>query len=221
MLLMGLVVLAAAGQSQALTVVDFHTDGIIQDGDVYDVVNVWDNANVVMIGGNVHQVFAYDDSIFTVSGGSVSGSIRGYGSSLVSLLGGSSGYPYSLTLGVWDSAVLELRGGFTYGSADARDSAAVDLFCYDLDIVEGDVRGYPYYIAKGRWADGSPFSIGLGWEHTYLRTVFHEVPEPATVGLLFSGFVLMRWRRCSCVLTRCAGHAPQLLRHVGHELGHL
>jgi len=67
MVLIGLGAALAPKQSQALTVVDFHADGVIQEGDAYDVVNVWDNANVIMMGGVVTTVYEFVPELNTLT----------------------------------------------------------------------------------------------------------------------------------------------------------
>jgi hypothetical protein len=59
------------GVCQAVIVDYFYTDGTIQDGDVYDIVHVMNNATVDVLGGRVSQLHANDSSTVNFYAGSV------------------------------------------------------------------------------------------------------------------------------------------------------
>jgi len=200
MVLLGLVVLAGGqagattGQGPPTTVVDFYADGVIQEGDIYGVVNVWDNANVVMTGGDVWEVHTHGLSTFTVLGtGSTTAShttwLAAYGASSISITGGATYYYLSFS----DSAVGVVTGGFVNCQVSVYDDASLNVYGHGFDAI-WDARQRRYYVS-GFWADGAPFHLEMTHD-AYLRTVFHEIPEPTTLGLLLLGSVLMRRGRC-------------------------
>jgi hypothetical protein len=51
------------------TTIDFYTDGTIVDGNHFDTVNVWNDANVTMTGGWAFYCNLYDSSKFNTYGG--------------------------------------------------------------------------------------------------------------------------------------------------------
>jgi hypothetical protein len=53
------------------TIVDFYDDAVIQDGDEYEIVNVWNTATVNMEGGQVVQLNGSDSSTINFYGGAV------------------------------------------------------------------------------------------------------------------------------------------------------
>jgi len=59
------------GVCQAVIVDYFYTDGTIEDGDVYDIVRVKNNATVDVLGGQVSQLHADDSSTINFHAGSV------------------------------------------------------------------------------------------------------------------------------------------------------
>jgi hypothetical protein len=52
-------------------ITDFYEDGTIKNGDVYDIVRVWDSATVDMTGGQVNQLNALESATINFSGGTV------------------------------------------------------------------------------------------------------------------------------------------------------
>lgn len=189
-MIVGACALAAlfAGAARATVIVDFHSDGAIQDGDVYDVVNIWNNANVVMTGGLVEQVYTHDFSSFSLSGGEIASGMKGLDSSRLYVVGGTSN---RIWLDCLDSSVLVMKGGIEQGSIFAGDFATVDIHGYDLVVTPlGRDMG-----VQGYWINQQRFWIELrGGAGTYSKTDLHTIPEPATFGLLAFGVVFLKPR---------------------------
>ena len=188
MVLIGLGAALAPKQSQALTVVDFHTDAVIQEGDAYDVVNVWDNANVVMLGGVVRNVYTRDTSTLHIAGGEVISGVQSFDASSVQFAGGMGGGMY---LSFTDWSVIHLTGGIQAAHVSAFVGSTVNIYGYGFS--EED-RGGTVAIT-GFWGDGTPFTMTLRGPDTYSRVVFHVVPEPGTLGLIACGGGLLLRRR--------------------------
>jgi hypothetical protein len=65
------VILLGASETWA-TNISFFEDGVIQDGDVYEVVGIFDHATVDMFGGNVGLIEAWNYSTVNLYGGIIS-----------------------------------------------------------------------------------------------------------------------------------------------------
>ncbi|HEX40734.1 MAG TPA: hypothetical protein ENN81_01565 [Phycisphaerales bacterium] len=189
MLLMGLVVLAAAGQSQALTVVDFHTDAVIQEGDAYDVVNVWDNARIVMTGGMVREVRLHDGSSLDVSGGDIGEYLFVGDASYLRMSGPAES---SLIIAFAGTSVSDMYGWVKGANLSATGESRVNVYGYGFQVS----TNYGAVLLHGIWENDEAFSMYLrGGERDYARFVLHEIPEPGVLGLLAVGWVVSRWRR--------------------------
>jgi len=167
------------------TTIDFYTDGQIVDGNYFDNVNVWNNANVTMTGGQVFDFNTYQTSIINFSGGKVT-HFYIYDNSQLNACGG---WIYH-TLEVSGSSIVNFTGGETHGfqGIKASDFSIVNIYGYNLHISSNTVIGY--------WADNHYFRIGLVGVETASHVVLHEIPEPVSI-ILFSLtglFVLRRIR---------------------------
>lgn len=167
LILVLLVLVVPPKLNAAIVVVDFHENGVIQEGDAYTRVNVRHDAMVIMTGGYVHSIVQYESSTVTVIGGSVDDFTLD-GSSTASLYGGDFG----ILIAPFQSTSFHIYGyGFT----------------------RADTPGYGRLT--GLWPDGTPFELRLmaaeAWADHY---VLHEVPEPATMMLVGSGILMVRTR---------------------------
>jgi hypothetical protein len=161
--------------------IDFHTDGVIQDGNTFLAVRVFDDATVNMTGGNIKGgISLYNNSIFNAYDGAMADASQGWAS----------------TIALFDSSIInlyKLDGGVTYGSpltiirAAEGSNAQINFYGYGFNFEGNHLHGY--------WADGSSFLFMIkSDEATMGALVFHNVPEPATLFLLAIGGLLIRKR---------------------------
>lgn len=183
-----MVALAGTGAVQATTV-DFYTDGFIVVGDKYYYANSYDNAHVEMFAGEVGIFSTYDSSVLNLHDGII-GTLLAHDTSTVNIYGGE--IPHAL--GAYNSATLNLYGGMITVShgLQAWDLTTVNIYGYGFELTgSGNSRWL-----SGFWPDGTAFNdIWLRGPETYSRVVLHVIPEPATIGLLALGTVLMRRRK--------------------------
>jgi len=195
------------------TIVAFYTDGLIQDGDVYDYVSVYNDATVDMTGGIVTvQLGAYDSSTVNISGGVLHGVFTSAGASTASTLN-LSGSMQADAVGIWGLGTLNMFGG-TVRSVENNNIAnlyggiisdylwatsTVNIYGYGFQYnpLAGDYRGGQL---TGFWMNDTAFSIDLWylnvpyaplidtWPHIVL------IPEPATLLLLGLGVLILKKR---------------------------
>jgi len=200
--------------SEALAYVVFDTNGVIQDGDVYDYVYVRNDAVVDMTGGVVTNVLGAEDwSIVNVSGGvlgrlgsgefstlNLSGDmetneVEVHNSSTMSMFGGNVGL-----IEAWNYSTVNLYGGIIseYLKAYGTEDLVISIYGYgfEYDTLAGDYGGGQL---SGFWLDDTPFSIDLFGDpgspggapiDTYSHIVL--IPEPATILLLGLGAIYIR-----------------------------
>ncbi len=154
--------------------IDFYTDGVIQDGNAYNVVRLFDDATVNMTGGVIMTYLElFNTSTFNAYGGSMGGasSIRLFDSSVVNLRKLEVGEAYG-----WPTTIIELAG--------EGGTQQINFYGYGFY--------YDNYGLNGYWSDGSKFIFGIRDAETQSALVFHEVPEPATLLLISLGGLLLR-----------------------------
>ena len=131
------------------------------------------------------KISADGQSVVTISGGIIDNddgeSLGIHDSAVVNILGGQFGRD----LYVWDSGRLNLSGGsFLNGRLLVRSGASVDVYGYDLLLVGG--------VLSGTWADGAAIALPVVQDPGASITL-HNIPEPCTLmGLLSMGAVLLR-----------------------------
>jgi hypothetical protein len=186
------------------TSIQFYSDGIIDEPNVYLNVGVWNDATVDMYGGAITNDLAVrDESTFNLRGGSVS---EMYNDSIVNVYGGE----VTRTMTMSNSAITNIYGGsitcssLFYASTSAtfniyggsinvsgssfRDGSTVNIYGYDFDYDPGS------YILTGFLADDSPFTLNDVDNDEYGR--INLIPEPASVLLFGLGsLALIRIRR--------------------------
>jgi hypothetical protein len=148
------------------TMVDFHHNAVIQEGDSYYRVSVWDDAIVVMTGGEVtFQLLQYDSSTVTV----IDGSVRWFE--------------------LRDSSTANLYGGNFDTLYAPGPSSYFNIYGYDFTIEKPS----SLWRLTGFWPDGLPLEMYLRRADTFGdHYLIHEVPEPATILLLAAGVVGLR-----------------------------
>ena len=198
------------GVSEAwATSISFYEDGVIQEGDVYDYVGVFNDATVDMTGGIVTIVLsANDQSTVNVSGG-VLGRLGSGEFSTLNL----SGDMETSELEVHNSSTMSMFGG-NVGSMKVGSSNPVNLHGgvisdYLKAVSTINIYGYGFYYnplagnymggqLTGFWLDDTPFSIDLYYEDEpsgpLIDTWSHIVliPEPVTILLLGLGAINIR-----------------------------
>jgi hypothetical protein len=193
------------GVSEALaTSIAFYEDGVIQEGDVYAYVSVFNNATVDMTGGIVTEIFtAYDFSTVNVSGG-VLNILDSWDSATLNLSGDVQvdelGVVFSGTanisggniglMEVGSSNPVNLHGGVISDYLKAVSTVNIYGYGFEYNPLAGDYRGGQL---TGFWLDDTPFSIDLYYDDTpggpFIDTYSHIVliPEPATILLIGLG----------------------------------
>jgi len=213
-----IVVVFCAGGIQGNTVKIFYSDGVIQQGESYERVEVYDtppsHTTVNMTGGHVGRspdvdtgLHTYDASIVNISGGIVE-YLHTYNSSTVNVYnGGSFGENFGdYTFELYDSSTVNVyEGGGLYGGSGTRlilyDSGTLNisggqvsslLFTKDSSIVnlyDGELLfGFDMF-------DESILNIYGGYVDTFLGNSF--AAPGATVNIYGYGFEYNpegRWR---------------------------
>ncbi|HIJ53264.1 MAG TPA: PEP-CTERM sorting domain-containing protein [Planctomycetes bacterium] len=163
------VLLVSAANARAVTDKDFYSNGVIQHGDEYSNVGVYDTVGdhtiVDMTGGTVDSLCAHHESIVNVGGGDIA-MLRSRASSSVNVFGGSIYELYADdrgTVHIWDNAhvdILRTRSdsmttvaGGTLGLISASRFGSVNLIgglIYDY-LAAGDsgiINIYGYHLTK-------------------------------------------------------------------------
>lgn len=212
LIIMAAIILLTMGQTRATTIA-FYTDGVIQEGDVYSEVAVFNNAKVDMTGGVVTSQFTtWDSSTANVSDGilealvSVENSVLNLSgdvqidsvgvsdSGVTNMYGGNVGF-----MKAWNYSKVNLYGGIisNYLLAYGTEDLVISIYGYgfEYDPLAGDYRGGQL---TGFWLDDTPFSIDLFYDDTpggpIIDTWLHIVliPEPTTILLLALGGIILR-----------------------------
>jgi len=203
-LLVSAVIFCVATNLLAVPVdITFTSDAVIQDGDDYQNVWVYDTppdiTTVDMTGGVVGVLQNYNQSITNMSGGAVAHLLSDE-QSTINISGGvvgealifSSGGTFNITGGVCGKVAV------SYGELNISGGQIT----YFIDCGKGVVNVYGYGFEydspehspnlTGFWADGTPFGLDF---IAYDRVVLHEIPEPATLLLLGLGSLALRRKR--------------------------
>jgi len=164
--------------------IDFQTDGIIEDGNTFLNVRVFDDAMVSMTGGNIKgDLELYNTSIFNAEGGAMADTSMGWSSRIT----------------LFDNSIInlyELDGGVAYGIPFTHIEVASGA--------NGQIHFYGYGfqfngdVLSGYWDNGSSFLFSIRSNlETREALEFHEIPEPATFGILTIGFAILQLTRKS------------------------
>jgi len=175
----------------------FATDYLIEDGDHFGVLSLYDYDTFFMTGGTGHDLglggwstgIIEDTDPLNIAqgdGGIWEMSVSGY--SELTINGGEF---YEIDCD--DYSTLNLHGGQIFGSLMVEHTTTwVNIFGYGFN--NDPFLGSPL---TGFWADDTPFSINLvdSAISTYDQIIFHEIPEPATLLLFGLGGLALRKRR--------------------------
>ena len=124
------VILLPVFQLQAIDV-DFYIDDVIESGDNYEVVNVWNDAIVDMSGGYLARLRTHDFSTINIYDGNVHQGISSLHSSTVNIYGGILTLDY---LDILYSSTLNVYGGGLYvgNSPGFSEASTVNIYGYDF-----------------------------------------------------------------------------------------
>jgi hypothetical protein len=166
--------------------IDFYDDGIIQSGDEYDNVNVYNEATVDMSGGVVSDLFTNVSSAANFYDGEI---WRAYcrDNSTFNMYGGA----IHQSFGVSGNGIANLHAGSIGQGLSAIESSAINVYGYDFTLTPS---GGSYFL-NGFWENGEAFTLYLRGPETYPRVVLHEIPEFQSFVALVLGSVLIIRRR--------------------------
>ena len=180
--------LSLAGRTQGVDI-DFYSDATIDNGDVYDVVSVYDTppdfTTVDMLGGSIQSFHTYDSSIANMHDGEIGWGILSLNSSTVNLYAGTINLE---SLFVIDSSTLNIYGGdlLVGNSPGFSESSTVNIYGYNFNRGINELTGF--------LSDGSAFAFKeLPYdEYSHMNLII--IPEPATVFLLALGALALKKR---------------------------
>lgn len=166
--------------------IDFYEDGWITEGNSFDTVNVWNDANVLMTGGEAFYCNLYNSSRFNFYDGDI-GVFSTYNSAIVNVFADDN--PGFYING--QSQVHLFNGGFV-NNAMIYDDGQLNIYGYNLQYIIGFCDRI-----FGLWPDNQSFEIAIrNSDMGALKdNVFlHEIPEPSTLSLLglFALFIRKR-----------------------------
>ena len=160
-----LIILPSACLAEDYPPIDFHTDGIIQDGNAFSFVQVFDNATVNMTGGliDIGGLWLYDSSVFNAYGGMI-----------------NSPYIQVTEQATFNLYYLELSETHRIW---AQDSATINVYGKNFEYVPSSSD----WLLNGNWANNEEFSLRLRGPDTRNYVFTYEIPEPGTFVLLIFG----------------------------------
>lgn len=153
--------------------IDFYSDGTIEEGDVYDVVGVYDTSpnqtTLNMFGGSIITLETYDSSRANVCGGEIIGSIITGNSSTVNIYWGNISLAF---LAVGSTSTLNIYGGdvLVGSSPGFSGSSTVNIYGYGFERGINSLTGF--------LSDGSNFRFKELPSDEYSRINLIVVPEP-------------------------------------------
>jgi len=118
------------GLCQAVIVDYFYTDGTIEDGDVYDIVRVKNDATVDVLGGHVSQLHGDDSSIINFYAGLV-GSVNITNTSVFNLEGALSSW-----VSIGSSGTFNINAG-TFAGEMRGSSGQINMNGGVVEFVTG------------------------------------------------------------------------------------
>jgi hypothetical protein len=182
------ILLLCGGLVQATIVdVNIYSDAVIEDGDEYGTVNIYDTppnqTTVTMTGGDISYVNIYDTASLNCNDGELH-FLYLHDNATATILG----IDYLSGLELHDSSELHIHEGSPASSISAQifNNAQLHIYGYSLQLhipTSGGTSG----AVTGYWESGEGFTIGFrnAGEFDPLNQVFlHEIPEPSTLSML-------------------------------------
>ena len=142
----------------------------VVDGDLYNKIEIFNDAILDIQGGGTTTVNAYDTSKVNISGGYI-------------FILGTPDFP-----AVGSSPIVNLTGG-TIETINPS-AGVVNIHGYDFEI--SNLTDHSYTL-KGKWETGVSFEIYMSRTiPTDPYVVLHTIPEPFTFGLFGFGILIAR-----------------------------
>jgi hypothetical protein len=173
---------------------DFYEDGTITDGNGFNTVNVWNDANVIMTGGEVEYCNIYETATLNYLDGDIL--LLTTNNSATAIVYASKADRFDLYN---DSKI------FLYNSADIVNigifdvTAQLHVYGYGFIIDHfNKMGGIPYYngLIHGYWSDGTDdFQLQIRYTPEPFpqnNIILHTIPEPATLLLLIFGAAICK-----------------------------
>jgi hypothetical protein len=156
-----------------------------------------DHSRIVQTSGSSDDILLYDNSTFVMHDGFIGFSLQTFGNSRALFNGGMVGGLDLVLLN--EQSVVTMRGGLQLGEVHVNDEALLHVYGFGLEFVFEDDE----HFVQGTLADGAEanFRYRLADQD---QIILHEVPEPATCGILLVGLAgLLAARRYKlCAATR-------------------
>ena len=201
-----LIILLVVCRSWA-TDIDFYEDGVIEIGDVYRNVSVYDtppdHTTVDMTGGIVDLIATYDESTINISEGTIN-TLNSYQSSKINLFGISSTYWITANdnsqikifddawlaadLFIRNSASAEISGGYFNGMIGVENSGTISVTGGDIDRIS--VEGFGTVNLTGGFVKEDLTAADSGIINIYGYSLF----KSTTGGIWDYGFVSGEWQ---------------------------
>jgi len=187
-LFVGIIFVSVQNAYPLLDDIEFYHDAVINDGEVYGKVSVYDTepnyTTVDMLGGSVRNFRTYDSSIGNIYGGEVWAGFATYNSSTVNIYDGN----VAEHLNINDSSVLNIYGGnVNIGNSPVFDElSTVNIYGYGFNYDPG------LLILTGFLSDGSSFIFSELSTSDYAH--LNLIPEPATLLFFALGGLFLRRR---------------------------
>ena len=180
--------------SFALT--NYYSDGTITTGDSLNDVFAYNDASVLMGGGQVNHLDLLNTSSFEMTAGTLSGQVSVWEQSELTILDGQ----INASLQGSNNSIINLYGGEITDWIYAEELGIINIYGYDFayEPLGGSRNGGQL---TGRWAYGGTFALSfvdnIDLGSTYDdHVVLHEfIPEPTTLLLLGMGGLMLRKRK--------------------------
>ena len=187
------ILIATASVTQG-AILDIYADDTIQNGDVYDTVNIYDSLDVPpvqttvdMTGGDISYLNVYDTANFNCYDGDLS-FLYVYENAAATI----NNLNYIASIELHNNASLYMHGGVSSVSIQIFDDAELHVYGYDFEY---DPSIIGTNSITGFWENGESLEILLRQPSDYdpyTQVILHEIPEPTTFLLFGLGSFFLR-----------------------------